>query len=166
MCGLARARAVALFLVLLAAFKVLLHRSSGHQALRFGMPVANRNRAEVEGLIGCFINPPVLPTEIDPLTDVRELLQRVKETALGAQGHQELPFDRLVEAFGLDRSLSIRPLFQVMFNHQSQVADAGAVKGQSGLRLSALERETRIAQFDLSLATDEQSSAEGRVGQE
>ncbi|BAP43368.1 non-ribosomal peptide synthetase PvdD [Pseudomonas sp. StFLB209] len=153
--GLAREQGVTLFMVLLAAFKVLLHRYSGQQAIRVGVPVANRNRAEVEGLIGCFINTQVLHTEIDPLIDVRELLQRVKETALGAQGHQELPFERLVEAFGLDRSLSISPLFQVMFNHQSQVADAGAIKGQSGLSIAALERETRIAQFDLSLDTYE-----------
>nr|WP_244216303.1 non-ribosomal peptide synthase/polyketide synthase [Pseudomonas daroniae] len=153
--GLAREQGVTLFMVLLAAFKVLLHRYSGQQAIRVGVPVANRSRTEVEGLIGCFINTQVLHTDIDPLIDVRELLQRVKETALGAQGHQELPFERLVEALGLDRSLSVNPLFQVMFNHQSQVADAGAIKGQSGLSLAALERETRIAQFDLSLDTYE-----------
>ncbi|TBV09264.1 non-ribosomal peptide synthetase [Phytopseudomonas dryadis] len=154
--GLAREQGVTLFMVLLAAFKVLLHRYSGQQAIRVGVPVANRNRTEVEGLIGCFINTQVLHTEIDPLIDVGELLRRVKDTALGAQGHQELPFERLVEALGLDRSLSVSPLFQVLYNHQSQVADAAAIKGRSGLSMAALERETRIAQFDLSLDTVEQ----------
>ncbi|SDI16727.1 non-ribosomal peptide synthase domain TIGR01720/amino acid adenylation domain-containing protein [Pseudomonas flavescens] len=154
--GLAREQGVTLFMVLLAAFKVLLHRYSGQQAIRVGVPVANRNRTEVEGLIGCFINTQVLHTEIDPLSDVNQLLQRVKDTALGAQAHQELPFERLVEALGLARSLSVSPLFQVLYNHQSQVADAAAIKGRSGLSLAALERETRIAQFDLSLDTVEQ----------
>ncbi|TBU87893.1 non-ribosomal peptide synthase/polyketide synthase [Phytopseudomonas dryadis] len=154
--SLAREQGVTLFMALLAAFKVLLHRYSGQQAIRVGVPVANRNRTEVEGLIGCFINTQVLHTEIDPLIDVGELLRRVKDTTLGAQGHQELPFERLVEALGLDRSLSVSPLFQVLYNHQSQVADAAVIKGQSGLSLAALERETRIAQFDLSLDTYEQ----------
>ncbi|MDH0896152.1 MULTISPECIES: non-ribosomal peptide synthetase, partial [unclassified Pseudomonas] len=152
---LSREQGVTLFMVLLAAFKVLLHRYNGQRAIRVGVPVANRNRTEVEGLIGCFINTQVLHTELDSLIDVNELLQRVKDTALGAQGHQELPFERLVEALGLERSLSVSPLFQVMFNHQSQVAEAGAIKGRSGLSLAALERETRIAQFDLSLDTYE-----------
>ncbi|OLU26324.1 non-ribosomal peptide synthetase [Pseudomonas sp. PA15(2017)] len=154
--GLAREQGVTLFMVLLAAFKVLLHRYSGQQAIRVGVPVANRNRTEVEGLIGCFINTQVLHTEVDPLIDVRQLLQRVKDAALGAQAHQELPFERLVEALGLERSLSVSPLFQVLYNHQSQVADAAAIKGRSGLSLAALERETRIAQFDLTLDTIEQ----------
>ncbi|WP_262880283.1 non-ribosomal peptide synthetase, partial [Pseudomonas paralcaligenes] len=156
--GLAREQGATLFMVLLSAFKLLLQRYSGQTSIRVGVPVANRNRTEVEGLIGCFINTQVLHTEIDPVIDVRELLQRVKDTALGAQSHQELPFERLIEALGLARSLSVSPLFQVMFNHQSQVADAGAIRGQSGLSLAALERETRIAQFDLSLDTYEKGS--------
>ncbi|TBV12878.1 non-ribosomal peptide synthase/polyketide synthase, partial [Stutzerimonas kirkiae] len=153
---LSREQGVTLFMVLLAAFKVLLYRYSGQSAIRVGVPVANRNRAEVEGLIGCFINTQVLHTEIDPLIDVRELLQRVKETALGAQAHQDLPFERLVEALDLDRSLSHSPLFQVLFNHQSHVADTSVIKGQSSLTLAALQRESRIAQFDLTLDTYEQ----------
>ncbi|WP_109514477.1 non-ribosomal peptide synthase/polyketide synthase, partial [Pseudomonas ovata] len=153
--GLAREQGVTLFMVLLAAFKVLLHRYSGQQAIRVGVPVANRNRAEVEGLIGCFINTQVLHTEIDPLIDVRELLQRVKETALGAQAHQELPFERLVEAFEPQRSLGRNPLFQVLFNHQPTVVDAGQITTRSGLALEKVTLDKHSARFDLSLDTYE-----------
>ncbi|MFP3449523.1 condensation domain-containing protein, partial [Pseudomonas sp. SIMBA_067] len=82
---------VTLFMVLLASFKLLLQRYSGQRAIRVGVPVANRHRTEVEGLIGCFINTQVLHTDIDPLMDVSQLLGRVKDTALGAQAHQDLP---------------------------------------------------------------------------
>ncbi|MCQ9424676.1 amino acid adenylation domain-containing protein [Pseudomonas sp. LJDD11] len=153
--GLAREQGVTLFMVLLAAFKVLLHRYSGQQAIRVGVPVANRNRAEVEGLIGCFINTQVLHTEIDPLIDVRELLQRVKETALGAQGHQELPFERLVEVFEPQRSLGRNPLFQVLFNHQPTVVDAGQISTRSGLSLEKVKLDKHSARLDLSLDTYE-----------
>ncbi len=152
---LAREQGVTLFMVLLAAFKVLLHRYSGQQAIRVGVPVANRNRAEVEGLIGCFINTQVLHTEIDPLIDRHQLLQRIKETALGAQGHQELPFERLVEVFEPQRSLGRNPLFQVLFNHQSTVVDAGQITTRSGLTLEKVALDRHSARFDLSLDTYE-----------
>ncbi|QLF91732.1 amino acid adenylation domain-containing protein [Pseudomonas sp. ABC1] len=152
---LAREQGVTLFMVLLAAFKVLLQRYSGQQVIRVGVPVANRNRSEVEGLIGCFINTQVLHTEIDPLIDVVELLQRIKETALGAQAHQDLPFERLVEALDLDRSLSHNPLFQVLFNHQPNVVDAGQISTRSGLGLEKVLLDRHSARFDLSLDTYE-----------
>ncbi|WP_421021803.1 condensation domain-containing protein, partial [Klebsiella pneumoniae] len=84
------------------------------RAIRVGVPVANRHRSEVEGLIGCFTNPQVLHTEVEPLMDVAQLLLRVKDTALGAQAHQDLPFEQLVEALGVPRSASHTPLFQVL----------------------------------------------------
>uniref|UniRef100_UPI0025EDDE3D non-ribosomal peptide synthetase n=1 Tax=uncultured Pseudomonas sp. TaxID=114707 RepID=UPI0025EDDE3D len=152
---LAREQGVTLFMVLLAAFKVLLQRYSGRQAIRVGVPVANRNRAEVEGLIGCFINTQVLHTEVDPLLDVRQLLQRVKDTALGAQAHQELPFERLVEAMGLQGSARHNPLFQVLYNHQPKVADAGQIRTASGLGVEKLALGSHSARFELALDTYE-----------
>ncbi|MBE7374214.1 non-ribosomal peptide synthase/polyketide synthase, partial [Pseudomonas lopnurensis] len=153
--GLARRHNVTLFMVLLAAFQLLLQRYSGQSAIRVGVPIANRQRAEVEGLIGCFINTQVLHTEIDPLIDVGELLRRVRETALGAQAHQELPFEQLVEALDLERSTALTPLFQVLFNHQPTVAGVGELKTRSGLTLARVETARVTARFDLTLDTYE-----------
>lgn len=153
--ALASAQGVTLFMVLLASFKLLLQRYSGQRAIRVGVPVANRHRTEVEGLIGCFINTQVLHTDIDPLMDVSQLLGRVKDTALGAQAHQDLPFERLVEALELDRSSAQSPLFQVLFNHQAAIADAGQVRLGSGLTLEKVALDKHSARFDLSLDTYE-----------
>ncbi|NNA07928.1 non-ribosomal peptide synthase/polyketide synthase [Pseudomonas lundensis] len=150
---LAQRHSVTLFMLLLAAFNILLHRYSGQTDVRVGVPIANRNRREVEGLIGFFVNTQVLRCELNAQTPVADLLRMVKETALGAQAHQELPFEQLVEAFKLERNLSHNPLFQVMYNHQSQVADLETVKTASGLELGLIEWEARTTQFDLSLDT-------------
>ena len=148
---------VTLFMLLLGAFNVLLHRYTGQGDIRVGVPVANRNRTEVEGLIGFFVNTQVLRTELSGQTRVAELLQGIKEHALGAQAHQELPFERLVEALKLERSLSHTPLFQVMYNHQPVVADIAAVSTASGLELALVEWQGRTTQFDLTLDTYEKS---------
>ena len=148
---------VTLFMLLLGAFNVLLHRYSGQGDIRVGVPIANRNRTEVEGLIGFFVNTQVLRTELSGQTRVVELLQGIKEHALGAQAHQELPFERLVEALKLERSLSHTPLFQVMYNHQPVVADIAAVSTASGLELALVEWQGRTTQFDLTLDTYEKS---------
>ena len=116
--ALAQQHQVTLFMLLLGAFNILLHRYSGQNDLRVGVPIANRNRREVEGLIGFFVNTQVLRTQLTAQTSVAELLSAVKETALGAQAHQELPFEQLVEALKLERNLSHNPLFQVMYNHR------------------------------------------------
>lgn len=152
---LARQHNATLFMVLLAAFKLLLQRYSGQTAIRVGVPIANRHRAEVEGLIGCFINTQVLHTEIDPLIDVTELLRRIRETALGAQAHQDLPFEQLVEALELDRGTGQSPLFQVLFNHQPNVADVRQLTTRSGLTLERVESTRHTARFDLALDTYE-----------
>ncbi|AMS21566.1 non-ribosomal peptide synthetase [Pseudomonas synxantha] len=148
---------VTLFMLLLGVFNVLLHRYSGQGDIRVGVPIANRNRTEVEGLIGFFVNTQVLRTELSGQTRVAELLQGIKEHALGAQAHQELPFERLVEALKLERSLSHTPLFQVMYNHQPVVADIAAVSTASGLELALVEWQGRTTQFDLTLDTYEKS---------
>ncbi|MFJ4454607.1 amino acid adenylation domain-containing protein [Pseudomonas sp. NPDC089392] len=154
--GVARKHNVTLFMALLAAFKLLLQRYSGQAAIRVGVPIANRNRAEGQGLIGCFINTQVLHTEIDPLLDIAGLLQRVRETAVGAQSHQDLPFEQLVEALDLPRS-SESPLFRVLFNHQAQVADVQAIETRSGLSLAPIALEKHSARFDLALDTHERA---------
>ncbi|MDT3233079.1 non-ribosomal peptide synthetase, partial [Pseudomonas sp. rhizo25] len=148
---------VTLFMLLLGVFNVLLHRYSGQGDIRVGVPIANRNRTEVEGLIGFFVNTQVLRTELSGQTRVAELLQGIKEHALGAQAHQELPFERLVEALKLERSLSHTPLFQVMYNHQPVVADIASFSSASGLELALVEWQGRTTQFDLTLDTYEKS---------
>ena len=148
---------VTLFMLLLGAFNVLLHRYTGQGDIRVGVPIANRNRTEVEGLIGFFVNTQVLRTELTGQTLVTELLQGIKEHALGAQAHQELPFERLVEALKVERSLSHTPLFQVMYNHQPVVADIANVSTASGLALALVEWQGRTTQFDLTLDTYEKS---------
>ncbi|WP_431479914.1 non-ribosomal peptide synthase/polyketide synthase [Pseudomonas simiae] len=148
---------VTLFMLLLGAFNVLLHRYTGQGDIRVGVPIANRNRTEVEGLIGFFVNTQVLRTELTGQTLVTELLQSIKEHALGAQAHQELPFERLVEALKVERSLSHTPLFQVMYNHQPVVADIAGVSTASGLELALVEWQGRTTQFDLTLDTYEKS---------
>ncbi|MFL1491454.1 non-ribosomal peptide synthase/polyketide synthase [Pseudomonas antarctica] len=148
---------VTLFMLLLGAFNVLLHRYTGQGDIRVGVPIANRNRSEVEGLIGFFVNTQVLRTELTGQTRVAELLQGIKAHALGAQDHQELPFERLVEALNVERSLSHTPLFQVMYNHQPVVADIASVSTASGLELSLVEWQGRTTQFDLTLDTFEKS---------
>ncbi|RON25158.1 non-ribosomal peptide synthetase [Pseudomonas brassicacearum] len=146
---------ITLFMLLLGAFNALLHRYTGQTDIRVGVPIASRNRAEIEGLIGFFVNTQVLRTQLDGQTRVDDLLRAIKETALGAQAHQDLPFERLVEALKLERSLSHTPLFQVMYNHQPHVADIATVSTASGLALGVIEWEGRTTQFDLTLDTYE-----------
>ncbi|WP_460111359.1 non-ribosomal peptide synthetase [Pseudomonas sp. S3_H04] len=146
---------VTLFMLLLGAFNALLHRYTGQTDIRVGVPIANRNRGEIEGLIGFFVNTQVLRTQLDGQTRVDDLLRAVKDTALGAQAHQDLPFEQLVEALKLERSLSHTPLFQVMYNHQPQVADIASISTASGLLLNSLDWQSRTTQFDLTLDTYE-----------
>ncbi|MBI6899466.1 amino acid adenylation domain-containing protein [Pseudomonas putida] len=151
--ALAGQQDVTLFMLLLASFQALLHRHSGQADIRVGVPVANRTRAETEGLIGFFVNTQVLDARFQPQLRFDELLQQVKHTALGAQAHQELPFEQLVEALQPERSLSHSPLFQVMFNHQTQVL--GESRELAGLSLQGLVSDKQTAQFDLTLDTAE-----------
>ena len=148
--GVAQAEGVTMFMLLLASFQALLHRYSGQQDIRVGVPIANRNRVETERLIGFFVNTQVLKADIDGHTTVRELLAQVRLRALEAQAHQDLPFEQLVEALQPERSLSLNPLFQVMFNYQ---ADGPTVDAPTftQLRFENLTWESRTAHFDLDL---------------
>ena len=113
---LSQREGASLFMVLLAAFQVLLHRYTQEDDLVVGTPIANRNRAETEQLIGFFINTLALRTDMSGEPSFRELVQRVREVALGAYAHQDLPFEKLLEELNPARSLSHTPLFQVFFN--------------------------------------------------
>ncbi|MCF5239903.1 AMP-binding protein, partial [Pseudomonas sp. PA-5-4G] len=154
---LAQAQGVTMFMLLLASFQTLLHRYSGQQDIRVGVPIANRNRVETERLIGFFVNTQVLKADIDGHMTVAELLVQVKQRALEAQAHQDLPFEQLVEALQPERSLSLNPLFQVMFNYQSE-GHLGA-QALTDLRIEGLEWERRTAHFDLDM--DVHESTEG-----
>ena len=104
------------FMTLLAAFQSMLKRYSGQDDMVLGAAIANRNHTEVEGMIGFFANTLVLRTSLAGDPSFRELVERVKDTALNAYAHQDLPFERLVEELQPERSLSYNPLFQVLFS--------------------------------------------------
>ncbi len=116
---LSRQQGVTLFMTLLTAFKTLLYRYTGQTDIVVGSPIANRNRAEFESLIGFFVNVLVLRTDLSGDLSFQELLERVKSTALEAYIHQDLPFEKLVEELQPNRDLSYNPLFQVMFALQN-----------------------------------------------
>ncbi|AFZ33413.1 Non-ribosomal peptide synthase (plasmid) [Gloeocapsa sp. PCC 7428] len=118
--ALSRQQGVTLFMLLLAAFKVLLHRYTGQNDIAVGSPIANRNWVEVEPLIGFFVNTLVLRTNLAGNPKFDTLLQRVRDVAAGAYKHQDLPFAKLVEELQPQRSLSHNPLFQVMFQVQNE----------------------------------------------
>ncbi|UII73719.1 non-ribosomal peptide synthase/polyketide synthase [Pseudomonas sp. HN11] len=157
--ALAKQQEVTLFMLLLASFQTLLHRYSGQEEIRVGVPVANRNRSETERLIGFFVNTQVLKADIHGQMSVEHLLQQTRQRALEAQAHQDLPFEQLVEALQPERSLSHNPLFQVMFNHQTDVGQAQVQHQLPKLSVQGLAWDSKTAHFDLDL--DIQESTEG-----
>src|SRR5829696_8124404 len=151
---LAHAEGVTLFMTLLAAFKVLLYRYTGQEDIVVGSPIAGRTRAEVENLIGFFVNTLVLRTDLSGGPSFRELLGRVRETALGAYAHQDVPFEKLVEELQPERDLSHTPLFQVLFVLQNASLDQLHLEG---LELHPLEVNSEKAKFDLTFTVVEES---------
>lgn len=150
---------VTLFMTLLAAFKTLLYRYTGQNDILVGSPIANRNRSEIEGLIGFFVNTLVMRTNLGGRPSFREILSRVRNVALAAYAHQDLPFERLVNELQLERDLSHTPLFQVMFEFGNTPISALALPG---LTLSLLETKSSTAKFDLSLSMRE--TEQGLIG--
>ncbi len=136
-----------LFMTLLAAYEVLLYRYSGQEDLVVGSPVAGRGQADVEGLIGCFINMVVFRNRVSPEETFRSLLARVRDTAFAAQDNQDVPFERLVEEFEHGRDMSRAPVFQVVFALENLLAKPNF----SNLSVDLREEETRTAFHDLSL---------------
>ena len=152
---LARREDATLFMALLAAFYILLCRYTGQTDLCVGSPIANRNRLDTEALIGCFVNTLVLRTDLSGNPSFVELLRRVRETAFEAQTHQDLPFERLVEALRPERDLGRSPLIQVMLVLQNAPARCLELPD---LVLTPLELPTGTAKFELTLSLSEEAA--------
>ena len=151
--ALGQRHGVTLFMTLFAAWTALLARVSGQHDIVVGTPVANRQRAEVESLIGFFVNTLALRVRFGADPSVAELLEQVKTGALGAFEHAELPFEQVVEALQPVRSMSYSPLFQTMFILNN--TPGGNTLELDGLAISAIEHERGTTQFDLSLTLAE-----------
>jgi acyl carrier protein len=150
---------VTLFMTLLAAFQILLHWYTDEDDIVVGTDVANRNRAEVEGLIGFFINQLVLHTYLGGNPTFQKLLTRVKEVTLGAYAHQDMPFDKLVEALKPERDLRRMPLFQVKLILQNTPMPPLEL---ANLTLNILRVEQKMTELDLLLMM--QDTEQGLVG--
>ena len=159
--ALCRGEGATLFMMLLAAFAALLSRLTGQDDLTIGTPVAGRNRPEIEGLIGFFVNTLIFRPDLSGEPGFAELLRRVRREALQAQAHQDLPFERLVEELSRDRSLDRTPLFQVMLALQN--AQVGALS-LPGLELSPRDLIEDVAKFDLLLVFSEGQGEESGIG--
>ena len=150
--ALCRREGVTLFMTLLAAFQILLQRYTGQDDIVVGTPIAARDRPELEALIGFFVNSLVLRTDLTGNPTFRELLRRVREVALGAYGHQDVPFEKLVEQLKPERNLSHSPLFQVVFALQNA---PGTPFKLDGLSATSLTVTGGAAKFDLTLSLHE-----------
>jgi amino acid adenylation domain-containing protein len=150
---LSRREGSTLFMTLLAGYQALLHRYSGQGEVVVGSPIANRGRREIEGLIGLFVNAVSLRGRMSDEPPFRELLARVRATALGAYAHQDLPFERLVEELQIERSLGRTPLYQAVFAFQRALQsahEAGTL--ETGLVFEPMAVDAGTAKLDLLLS--------------
>ncbi|HEX2188309.1 MAG TPA: amino acid adenylation domain-containing protein [Longimicrobiaceae bacterium] len=136
------------FMVLLAAWKLLLSRWAGEEDVTVGTPVANRDRREIEGLIGFFVNTLAVRTDLSGRPGFREVVRRVRDGAFAAFAHQEIPFEKVVEELRPERDPSRTPVFQVVFSMQA-ASDGAAQAG--GLEWGTWSGEGHTAKFDLAL---------------
>jgi amino acid adenylation domain-containing protein len=156
-----RERGVTLFMTLLAGFQALLARYSNQDDIVVGSPIANRNRAEIEEMIGFFANTLVFRTRFSADLSLNSLIARVKETALGAYAHQDVPFEKLVEELQPERNLGQNPLFQVLFSFQNMPRQAFEL---AGLKVKFLDHGEATAKFDLSVFLSETTEGvRGRI---
>jgi amino acid adenylation domain-containing protein len=149
---LSRSRGATLFMTVLAGFQALLHRHTGQTDIAVGTPIANRNHGDVEKLIGFFVNMLVLRTDLSGAPSFGDLLDRVRQTALGAYDHQSVPFAKLVEELRPERDLRHTPLFQVSFQLLNLPASPLELPG---LTLHPLSFSARSAKFDLDLSLND-----------
>jgi amino acid adenylation domain-containing protein len=155
---LSRRENVSLFMTLLAGFEVLLQRYTGQEDIVVGTPVANRPRPEIEGLIGFFLNTLALRIDLSGDPTFRELLARVRQTALDAYGNYELPFEMLLEELRPARDLSRSPVFQVMFTLQNAPTATIQLRDQ---RWVSRELDTGTSKFDLFMVLQEKGQELG-----
>jgi non-ribosomal peptide synthetase component F len=139
-----------LFMTTLMAFQILLSRYTGRDDIVVGTPVAGRGRAEFEGLIGFFVNMVLLRVSLRGDPSIRELLRRVREACLDAYANQDVPFEKLVEELRPERSLSQKPLFQVVFAHHKDLVAAPEIPG---VHYEPVRVDPATSKFDLSLYT-------------
>ncbi|HSG40609.1 MAG TPA: condensation domain-containing protein, partial [Thermoanaerobaculia bacterium] len=154
--ALCRKEKVTSYMALLAAFQILLLRYSGQTDFAVGSPVANRRRSELEGLVGYFVNTLALRVDLSGQPSFRELLARVREVAVAAFSHEEMPFERIVGELHPQRDAGRNPIYQVMLASQSQPAPELAM---GGVGLSRIEVHAGTAKLDLSLTWQEQAGA-------
>uniref|UniRef100_UPI00051776D5 condensation domain-containing protein n=1 Tax=Pseudomonas syringae TaxID=317 RepID=UPI00051776D5 len=146
----ARSQSMSLFMLVLAGFSLFLSRKAGQRDIRIGVPNANRGRAETEGLIGFFINTQVLRCHVDERLSYLDLLAQIRDTSFGAQAHQDVPFEQLVDHLAPERSLGHNPLFQAKFNQNVVLKQKTALR-LAGLEVSEYAFEKHGAHFDLAL---------------
>ncbi|SHN30769.1 non-ribosomal peptide synthase domain TIGR01720/amino acid adenylation domain-containing protein [Pseudomonas asturiensis] len=146
----ARSQGMSLFMLVLAGFSLFLSRKAGQRDIRIGVPNANRGRAETEGLIGFFINTQVLRCQVDERLSYLDLLAQIRDTSFGAQAHQDVPFEQLVDHLAPERNLGHNPLFQAKFNQNVVLKQKTALK-LPGLEVSEYAFDKQGAHFDLAL---------------
>ncbi|MCA1614249.1 MAG: condensation domain-containing protein, partial [Acidobacteria bacterium] len=157
---LGRRNGSTLFMMLFAAFNILLHRYTGQDDILVGSPIAGRNRAELEPLIGFFVNTLVLRTDLSGDPTFVELLARTRETALGAYANQDVPFERLVEEVQPERHLNRQALFQVMFVLHNAPSTELEIPG---LNVDAMRVHNETSKFDLLFALHEEAGGMGGI---
>ncbi|MBW4636379.1 MAG: AMP-binding protein [Iphinoe sp. HA4291-MV1] len=155
--ALSQQEGVTLYMTLLAAFKTLLYRYTSSEDIVVGTVSAGRNRPEISGVIGYFLNTLVLRADLSGSPSFRQLLRRVREVTMGAYAHEDLPYQKLVQTLQPERNLSQNPLFQVAF-----VLEPPMPSLDLGWSISQLDIHTDTAKFDLTLELD--SRPQGIIG--
>jgi len=155
---LGREEGASAFMTLLGAWKIVLSRYTGQDDIVVGIPAANRNRSEFEGMVGFFVNSVVLRTKLSGVSTFRQLLARQREVTLGAFSHQDFPFERLVELLQPERDMSKNPLFQTDFILQNAPASVYEVPAMT---FEALPVENGTAQLDMTLDLWEEGESIG-----